>query len=132
MNTLSRYFVAILVAIFASNVAIADCDWSTIVELPSHSYSYSPELHLCVGNLVQQNKVQLTQIDDLQAAIQLKDLAITTSEKRIELWQKTSDDSQARLASVESDSKRNDLIMFGLGALTVIASGWMASRLLHP
>lgn len=114
------------------DIARADsqCDWQFVKPLPDGGYEYPLNLHLCVGNLVQTTATQTQQIADLNAAIQLKNLAITTSDQRVALWQKTADDSQDRLTKIDSDSKRNDWIMFGLGALTVLGAGFMTAKLI--
>jgi hypothetical protein len=122
----------LLLQIMVCNIARADttCDWQFVKPLPDGGYEYPLNLHLCVGNLVQTTATQTQQIADLNAAIQLKNLAITTSDQRVALWQKTADDSQDRLTKIDSDSKRNDWIMFGLGALTVLGAGFMTAKLI--
>lgn len=118
----------VLVSMF-SNLAMADCDWTQIKKLPDGGYEYTPELHLCVGNLVQTNKVQLAQIADLNSAIQLKDLALVQSDQRIALWSKTVNDEQDRLTKISDDQKHNDFIYFGLGILATIGTGYALARL---
>jgi hypothetical protein len=130
---MKKLIVFVMISCFMiSNIARADCDWSFIKNMPNGDYEYTPECHLKVGQLVQDNATQLVQIQDLNAAIALKNLALTASDQRVALWQKTADDSQDRLSKIDSDSKRNDWIAFSLGALTMLGAGYMASRLLHP
>lgn len=116
---------------FISNIAFGDCDWSTIKKNPDNSYTYSAQLNLCVGNLVQQNSILTQQVADYQKAISLKDLAITASDQRIALWQKTSDDEQSRLAKMDADQKMSSWLYFGLGALTVIGTGFALGAVTH-
>jgi hypothetical protein len=128
---MKKLIISILLFCFASNFAFADCDWKQIKPLPDGGYEYSKELHLCVGNLVQQSKIQVQQIQDLNKAISLKDLAIKASDDRATSWMLTSKDLEERLQKVDSVQKRNDWLSFGLGAATVLGAGWMASQLIH-
>jgi len=106
------------------------CDWSTIKPMPNGDYEYSLDCHLKVGQLVQDTKIKDQQIQDLYKAVELKDLAIQKDDERVMLWQKTSDTQQQRLSSIESGQKTMDWLYFSLGALTVVASGFMAARLI--
>jgi hypothetical protein len=128
-----KNIIAIILAITVfSNLALADnCDWSTIKAMPNGDFEYSPQLNLCVGNLVQQNQVQTQQLSDLNQAIDLKNLALQNADARTALWEKTSDDELSRINKIESDSKQSGWLMFALGAGTVILSGFMAAKLVH-
>ena len=105
--------------------------WSSIKLLPDGGYEYSPAQSLCVGQLVQDNKTQAAQIADYSKAIDLKDLALQTSDSRVILCQKSADDEMSRLTTVESDQKKSDYLLFGLGVLTTLGAGWMASQLIR-
>lgn len=135
----SVFCLVLSLVLFCNNV-LADtvpssptpsCDWTQIKQLPDGGYEYSPALNLCVGNLVQANKIQTQQIQDYTAAIQLKDLAIKDSDSRATLWINTADSAQQKLMSIESDSKKNEFLYFGLGLLTAIGTGFAVSRLVH-
>jgi hypothetical protein len=128
---MKKILFLVLICSFLSQLAIAApiCNWSAIKQLPDGGYEYSPALNLCVGNLVQQNKVQAAQIVDLTKAISLKDLAINMSDARVALWEKSSDDEFSRLNTIEKDQKHSDFLMFGLGILTTIGTGFAIARL---
>ena len=127
-----KKIIAIILSLcLFSNIAFADnCDWSKINKLSDGGYEYNPTLNLCVGNLVEQNKIQAQQLQDYQKAISLKDLAIKDDDSRIQIWQKTSDDEMDRVNKLDSSSKTNQWIFFSLGVLTVIGSGFLAARLM--
>lgn len=113
-------------------MSYASCDWSKgITPLPDGSFKYSSACHLAVGQLVQDNSVKDKQIVDLSKAIQLKDLAIQQSDARANLWMNTSATLEQRLQKVDSMEKTNSWVSFGLGALTVLGAGWMASQLIR-
>lgn len=129
----------ILFSVFSCNVALADtlsaptkaapkCDWTQIKDNGNGTYTYPLALHLCVGQLVETNKTQILQIQDLTKAITLKDLAIKYSDDRATTWMNTSSGLEDRLQRVDKLEKTNDWLYFGLGALTVIGTGFMAAR----
>src|ERR1700677_5144950 len=98
-----KKFIAVIVLITMSTVAEADCDFSTgITAGPNNTFIYTEECHLKVGSLVQDNAVKTQQIADLNAAISLKNLAISNSDARVALWQKSSDDNLDRLNKLAS------------------------------
>jgi hypothetical protein len=120
----------ILLTTFVSNIAIADCDFSTgVTPGPNHTFVYSEECHLKVGTLVQDDATKTQQNTDLTQAIQLKDLALTKSDARVQLWTSTSADLENRLQKVDSMEKTNQWLYFGLGALTVIGAGLVTAKL---
>lgn len=125
-----KKFIACLLLFVSSANAFANCDWSTIKKLPDGGYEYTPELHLCVGNLVQDSKVKDQQIADLNQAITLKDLALKEADSRVILWEKNSADELDRLNKISEDQKRNDWTMFILGVGTTFLSAYTAAKLI--
>lgn len=130
---MKKFISFILFISLFSNIVLADtnCDWTTIKTLPDGGFEYSPALNICVGQLVQTNQIQTQQIADLTKAIQLKDLALTNADARIQLWETSADNELDRLNKIQSDQKKSDWLMFGLGALTVLGAGYMAARLVR-
>ena len=127
---MNKVISSLLLICFTSNIALADCDFKTgITPGPNKTFIYSEECHLKVGQLVQDNAVQLAQIADLNKAITLKDLAITTSDSRIALWSSTSDNLEQRLQRVDSMQSKNEFIYFGLGILATIGVGFAVAKL---
>lgn len=113
----------IIFILLLSSTANATCNWATgITSGPNKTFIYTEECHQAVGALVQANK-------DLTMAIQLKDLAIKFSDDRVILWQKSSSDELDRLTKMEQQQSHNDVLMFGLGLLTAVGTGFALSRL---
>jgi len=130
---MKKFIASFILLILSCNICLADnCDWTQITMLPNGNYSYNPILNLCVGNLVQDSATKDKQLADLNQAITDKNAALTASDQRATLWSNTSASLESRLQTIDSEEKHNDWIFFGLGALTVIGAGWMASRLIHP
>lgn len=121
----------LLICLFSTS-AFSDCDWTGIKELPDGGYEYSPTLNLCVGQLVQDSKVKDQQISDLNKAISLKDLALTTADQRTLLWQKTSDDQLNRLNTIQADQARSGWIYYALGAASMFLGAYAAAKIIHP
>ena len=117
------------VCMFA-NTAFADCDFSKgITKLPDGNYEYTKECHVHVGELVQDNDVKTQQVDKLNKALDLKDLAITKADQRTQLWMDTSLKLEDNIQKMDSLSKKNEWLYFGLGVLTTFAAGYAAAQL---
>ena len=127
---MKKIVVLILLQAIFCNLVYADCDWTAIKPMANGSYEYVPALHLCVGNLVVDNKILVAQLVELNAAIELKNLALNKADARTELWRKTSDSEQDRLSKIQDSQKTNDLLWFGLGILSTVAVGMMTARLI--
>ena len=120
--------IFILICLLSQSV-FADCDWKTgITEGPNKTFIYNEACHQKVGQLVQDSLVKDEQISKYAEAIKLKDLAIQASDQRVMLWQKTADDELDRLNKISADQKRSDWLYFGLGILTMVGAGYVASR----
>jgi hypothetical protein len=112
-----------------SSACLATCDWSKIVKNADGTYTYSQALNLCVGQTVQDNVTKAQQITDYTKALTLKDLAITKSDARADLWMSTSLKLEENVQKVDTLKRDNEWIFFGLGALTVIGAGMAAAQL---
>lgn len=114
-----------------SSAAFGDCDFSKVVKNNDGTFTYSKDLHICVGQLVQDNTIKAQQIDDLNKAISLKDLTIQKSDERANLWMDTSFKLESRVETIDKMEKTNSWLFFALGAVTVIGAGMMAAQLSH-
>lgn len=128
---MKKAIISLVLLSFVSNVALADCDFSTgVTPGPNKTFVYSEACHQKVGQLIQSDKTKTAQIADLTQAITLKDLAITKSDQRTQLWMDTSDKLQNRLTSVDDLAKKNEFLFFGLGVLATIGVGFATARLI--
>ena len=117
---------------FVPNIVFGACDWSTIKPMVNGDYEYSTECHILVGKMVQDAKVKDTQVQDLSKAIELKDLALSKADERVMLWRNISQDEQDRLQKMNSMTKTDNFLYFGLGVLSALGAGFMAARLIKP
>lgn len=125
-----KFISAILAVAMFSNVAFADCDFTSgkgVNKLPDGNYEYSKECHIAVGQLVEDNKTKDIQLKDLGLALSAKDLALQASDQRTQLWMDTTFKLEKNINAMDSLRKTNDWVYFGLGALTVIATGFALS-----
>ena len=130
---MQKILISFILFTLFSNFSFADskCDWSQIKALPDGGYEYNSQLNLCVGQLVQNQQIQQQQLTDLNKAIQLKDLALTASDQRATLWNNTASNMENRLQKIDTETKKNDWLFFGLGVLTTVGAGFMAASLIH-
>lgn len=126
---MKRIISSLLLFCMFSNAAMADCDFSKgITPGANHTYIYTEECHQAVGKLVSDNKALTLQVGDLTKAITLKDLALTKSDDRTQLWMNTSDQLLDRVNKIDDTVKHNEWIYFGLGVLTTFAAGYVAAQ----
>jgi hypothetical protein len=126
-----KSFVNLLIIFsIVCNSAFGACDWTTIKKNADGTYTYSEELHLCVGALVQANNIKDQQMADLTKTLTLKDLSIKESNERADLWSKTSSQLESRVEKLDSMDKNNEFIYFGAGVLATVLTGFMAARLI--
>jgi hypothetical protein len=125
-----KKFISILLLVsFLSHSAMAECDFSTgIIPNGTGAYTYSKECHIKVGQLIEDNKTKDQQITLLNKAIELKDLALTKSDERVKLWMDTSTQLEERLNKVDQLRSSNNFLYFGLGLLTVVATGFVIAK----
>jgi hypothetical protein len=110
-------------------LANADCDFATgITPGPNKTFVYTEACHQKVGAVVQDNKNKTTQVDDLNKAISLKNVALDNADKRATLWMDTSGKLEDRLQKVDNLQKTNERIYFGLGVLTAVISIFAAAK----
>lgn len=128
---MKKIFSAIVIAALLPWSCYANCDWTQIKKNSDGTYTYSEQLHLCVGQLVQDNKAKDQQIQDLNKAITLKDLAIKEADARADNWMLTSKNLEDRLQKVDSIEKKNEWVYFGLGILVTGAAVWGANKLAY-
>lgn len=129
---LKKILISLILIALLSNTCFAGCDYSQIKpSQDGQTFIYTKELHLCVGNLVQDSKVKDQQVQDYQKAITLKDLAIKASDDRANLWSSTSQSLEDRLQKVDSLQSKNEWLYFSLGVASTFLAGFMAAKLIH-
>jgi hypothetical protein len=92
-------------------------------------YVYSIDCHIEFGRLIEVEKKRKEQVDHLEKSITLKDLAINTSNKRVELWKKTTYKIEDKLVRLEKNNNRLKWMYFGLGILIMAGATYGASKL---
>lgn len=129
---MKRLISLIVMLAFCSNIALADCDFSTgITANPDGSRTYTKECHIKVGQIKQDLDIANSQLTDYKKAIELKDLAITKSDQRADMWREATFKLEDRVSTIESLQGKNQFLYFGLGVVATIGAAWAASRLLQ-
>ena len=114
-----------------SSTAFGDCDFKDLVHNANGTVTYSAADHICVGQLVQDNATKAKQIADYTQALTLKDLVITKSDQRTQVWMDTTFKLEDNINKIDSYKSTSNWIFFGLGALTIIGAGVAAAQVSH-
>jgi hypothetical protein len=124
-------FIVNCVVLFClmTKFAVADCNWGKIQKNSDNTYTYTAELHLCVGELIRDTQLKDKQIDHLKKAIELSDLALTKSQAQNQSWMESSLKVQEEMRKYESASELSGWIKFGLGVAVTTFAFWGAGQL---
>lgn len=117
-----KYLITLFISLSLSFNTIA-CDWSTIKK-QGNSFVYSAECHDQVGKLADSEKERKKQVEKLEQSIELKDLALTTAEKRVELWKKTTYEVEDRALRYKKFANLTKYGWFAMGVISVFASAY--------
>jgi hypothetical protein len=93
------------------------------------NFVYSESCHLEFGRLRLEQKLRQQQIEHLEKSIKLKDLALDLSDKRIEVWKKTSYEIEDKMIKMEKNTDNMKILYFGIGIITMGAATWAAGQL---
>lgn len=104
------------------------CDWTTIKKTPD-GFLYSTECHLKVGQLVKNEALYKQQVDELNQALSLKDLALTKADERIRIWRDESYKQYEFNHKYQSFSDTQKIIYFSLGIVFTGIAVYVAGQL---
>jgi len=125
-----KLLTMILAMCMISTTAFAECNFKTDIEtLPDGRRAYSKECHIKVGEMKQDLEIATQQVALLNRSIELKDLALSKSNERLELWMNTTYRLEDRLNKIDSLQAKNSWVMFGLGVVVTGAAVWGAGQL---
>ena len=106
------------------------CEFSKDIQKnPDGSYTYTRDCHVEVGKTYKKLDFKVLQVEKLEEAIELKDLAIVKGHERIDLWMQTSFKLEDRVNTIDRMKERNKCIYFGLGILVTGFAVWGAGQL---
>lgn len=119
-----------MTVLLASQSVLANCNPKDIYkDTQKNVYVYPVDCHIEFGQLRQNEEERKKQIEHLKESIKLKDLAIDTSNSRIEIWQAATYKVEDRLLKIEKNNDRMKWIYFGLGILVMTGATYGASQL---
>jgi len=125
-----KKIIFLIILCLLSNSAFAECDFATgVSKTPSGTYEYTKECHIFVGKTIQDNDTKTQQVEKLNKALDLKDLALEKSDQRAQLWRDTSFKLEDDVQKMNSYRNTNQWINFGLGILVTGAAVWGAGQL---
>lgn len=125
---MKKLISAILAITMLSSTAFADCKWSDVKKVDS-GYLYPDGCHGKVGVALKDLDDKTAETVALRKVVDLKDLTIIKADQRADLWQNTTFKVEDRLNNLESASKANQWLYFGLGVLSVFAAGYAAHQI---
>jgi hypothetical protein len=103
------------------------CDWA-MIRKQNNDFIYPAECHREVGRLVEVESKRKEQVEELNKALTLKDLALQKSDERVILWQS---ESERQLKNLEKMSKNNSLQNSGYflaGMASVLFGAWAVQK----
>lgn len=107
----------------------AECNLATDIKKVEGGYLYSVDCHLLNGKVYKELDARREQVDKLEKAIELKDLAIDLQVKRVDLWQRTADSMENKLNHYEKLSTLDRVFHFTLGVFATGIAVYGASKL---
>jgi hypothetical protein len=112
-----------------SQVAMADCDFSTGVQSSGTGYLYTKECHKKVGKLVEDADKREKQVEHLEKALDLKDLALNKADERNGLLRESLYKVEDRVNTMEKLQESNKVLYFIGGVLFTGLAVWSAGQL---
>lgn len=123
-------FMIMAVISLDSVSAMAACDFAKdIVSNPDGTYTYSKECHIEVGKKVKKLEIAEARAEELEKAIELKDLALVKQKERADLWMDTSLKMNEKLRQYDSMANTDRVLHFALGVGVTILSVWAAGQI---
>jgi len=104
------------------------CNFDSIRKVDG-GYLYPVECHLAAGKAFSDVSSMTKEIEAMKKAITLQDLALSTANKRADMWMETSLKTQEALASYEKYRDFDGWVKFGLGFGVAFLSVIAASQL---
>lgn len=126
MNKIISLF---LVYVLTVSTSLA-CDFKSDVKKTEGGYIYTTACHVLIGKKLEELDIRIKQVEELNKAVELKDLALRKSEERNVLWMDTAYKANERLNQYEAARSMNGWIHFGLGVVTTSLAVWGASSLI--
>ena len=125
---MKKALILIILYTFFTQLAFGECKWSTIKK-NGLIYEYTAECNQQVGQLVQDGKLRLKQIDLLTESLKFKDEALYKTEQRVELWRDTSFKLQDRLRLQHTWGSYDNWLYFVGGVALTVLSVWAAGKI---
>lgn len=123
-------FLLSLVFLINPSSSFAQCDWADGVKKTSDgNFVYSKDCHIQVGVSLEELDLRRKQVQELSKSVELKDLALSYSEQRTQLWMDSSLKMNDRLNQYESARSSAPWIYFGVGVVATVLSVWAAGQL---
>ena len=111
---------------------MADCDPAKDIKSNSDgTYTYSRSCHVMAGKAIKEKPLLNEQVDDLNKAITLKDLALTQETQRSTMWLDDSVKMHDKLNSYEAAEHKSNVIYFILGIVVTGAAVYGAGQLVR-
>lgn len=115
--------------LLANQTVLANCNPKDIKEQANNTFIYPVDCHVDYGRLRNIEQKRQKQIEYLNKTIELKDLALDYSNKRIELWQDSTYKLEDRLLKIERNNDKLKWIYFGIGIAVMGGAVWAAGQI---
>lgn len=124
-----RVIVSLSFLLHVTASPVLACDFSNDIQKVGDKYQYSVECHKEVGKRLDELEIRKEQVKELNKSIELKDLALTLEQQRVDRWMDTTIKLEDRVNTIDKLRERNKLLYIGLGVVMTGLSVWAAGQL---
>lgn len=126
---MKNILVALLALSLPLNSFAASCDYANDIKKVEGGYLYTEGCHIEVGKKVKGYTILSKQVEELEKTITLKDLALTKSDERANMWMNTSVSMAEKVTAYETARSADAYKNVALGVLGTVLAVWAAGQL---
>jgi Tfp pilus assembly protein PilO len=119
----------LVLSMLSGNALAANCDYANDIKKVDGGYLYTSGCHIEVGKKVKGYSILAQQVVELEKTITLKDLALSKSDERANMWMDKSVSMAEKVNAYESARSADAYKNVALGVLGTALAVWAAGQL---